>query len=158
MRLDDLPESENIEDRRGDGGFGGGGMGGMPIGTGGLGIGGMIVLGLIGYALGIDPRLLIGGAEILTGGGSSQMQPMPPQQQGRAGTPSALPSRCDNSDVDTLSLSAIGKVSPASAGTPRPSFAARYLGGSDSLGSRPPPSVTATSPARSAIAAGPPPR
>jgi len=88
MRLDDLPESENIDDRRGEGGgFGGGGMGGMPIGTGGLGIGGMIVLGLIGYALGIDPRLLIGGAEILTGGGSSQMQPTPHQPQGRAGTP-----------------------------------------------------------------------
>ena len=43
--------------------------GGMPIGTGGLGIGGMVVLGLIGWALGIDPRLLIGGAEVLTGGG-----------------------------------------------------------------------------------------
>jgi predicted metalloprotease len=28
------------------------------------------VLGLIGYAFGIDPRILIGGAEILTGGGS----------------------------------------------------------------------------------------
>jgi predicted metalloprotease len=87
MRLDDLPESENIDDRRGaGGGFGGGGMGGLPIGTGGLGIGGIIVLGLIGYALGIDPRLLIGGAEILTGGGPSQH--MPQQPQGRTGTPS----------------------------------------------------------------------
>ena len=70
MRLDDMPESDNVEDRRGEGGgFGGGGMGGMPIGGGGLGIGGIVVLGLIGWALGIDPRLLIGGAEILTGGG-----------------------------------------------------------------------------------------
>jgi len=86
MRLDDLPESGNVEDRRGDGGGGFGG-GGIPIGGGGLGIGTVIVLGLIGYALGIDPRLLIGGAEILTGGGSSQMQPMP-QQQGRVGAPS----------------------------------------------------------------------
>ena len=36
MRLDDLPESQNTDDRRGDGGGfgGGGGMGGMPIGGG----------------------------------------------------------------------------------------------------------------------------
>ncbi len=34
-------------------------------GGGGLGIGTIIVLGLIGWALGIDPRILIGGAEIL---------------------------------------------------------------------------------------------
>ena len=69
MRLDDVPESENIEDRRGDGGGGGGGGFGFPMGGGGLGIGAMVVLGIIGYALGIDPRLLIGGAEILTCGG-----------------------------------------------------------------------------------------
>jgi len=64
MRLDDMPESGNVEDRRGDGGGfgGGGGMGGMPIGTGGLGIGGMVVLGLIGWAFGIDPFVLINGA------------------------------------------------------------------------------------------------
>ena len=74
MRLDDMPESSNVEDRRGEGGgFGGGGMG-MPMGAGGLGIGGIVVLGLISWALGIDPRLLIGGAEILTGGGQTQYQ------------------------------------------------------------------------------------
>ena len=34
MRLDDMPESGNVEDRRGEGGGfgGGGGMGGLPIG------------------------------------------------------------------------------------------------------------------------------
>jgi len=73
MRLDDMPESGNVEDRRGDGGGGYGG-GGMPMGAGGLGIGGMIVLGLVGWALGIDPRLLIGGAEILTGGGQPRVE------------------------------------------------------------------------------------
>jgi hypothetical protein len=41
------------------------------MGGGGLGIGAVIVLGLIGWATGIDPRLLIGGAEILTGGRDS---------------------------------------------------------------------------------------
>jgi predicted metalloprotease len=73
MRLDDLPEGGNIEDRRGEGGGGGGGFG-MPIGGGGLGIGAVVVLGLIGWALGIDPSVLIGGAEILTGPGRPQVQ------------------------------------------------------------------------------------
>ena len=41
------------------------------MGGGGLGIGTIIVLGLVGYAFGIDPRILIGGAEILTGGGQA---------------------------------------------------------------------------------------
>ena len=40
-------------------------------GGGGLGIGTIIVLGLVGYAFGIDPRILIGGAQILTGGGQA---------------------------------------------------------------------------------------
>jgi len=65
MRLDDLPESSNVEDRRGDG-PGRGGLGGLPIGGGGLGIGTIVVLGLVGWALGIDPRLLIGGAELVS--------------------------------------------------------------------------------------------
>ena len=77
MRLDDLPESGNIEDRRGDGGFGGGGGFGLPIGGGGLGIGTIVVLGIIGWALGIDPSMLIGGAEILSGSGQPQTQAPP---------------------------------------------------------------------------------
>ena len=72
MRYDDFRRSDDIEDRRDDSGGGGGGGGGfgLPIGGGGLGIGTIIVLGLSRYAFGIDPRILIGGAEILTGGGS----------------------------------------------------------------------------------------
>jgi predicted metalloprotease len=67
MRTDDWQASDNIEDRRDEGGsgYGGGGGFGLPIG-GGLGIGGLVVLGLLGWALGIDPRLLIGGGEVLT--------------------------------------------------------------------------------------------
>jgi len=73
MRWDELPRSDNIDDRRGDGGgFGGGG--GFNIGGGGLGIGTVVVLGLVGWALGIDPRLLISGADIIMGGGGSQYQ------------------------------------------------------------------------------------
>ena len=71
MRYDDFRRSDDIEDRRNDSGMGGGGGIGLPMGGGGLGIGTIIVLGLIGYAFGIDPRLLIGGAEILSGGGQA---------------------------------------------------------------------------------------
>src|SRR5450631_612508 len=71
MQYDDFRRSADIEDRRDDSGGGGGGGGlGLPMGGGGLGIGTIIVLGLVSYAFGIDPRILIGGAEILTGGGS----------------------------------------------------------------------------------------
>jgi len=66
MRIDELPESNQIEDRRG--------ARGLPGGRGGLGIGTVVVLGLIGWAVGIDPRLLIGGAELLSGGGTQQQQ------------------------------------------------------------------------------------
>jgi predicted metalloprotease len=93
MRLDDMPESGNVEDRRGEGGgFGGGGGGfGLPMGTGGLGIGGMVVLGLIGWAFGIDPFVLINGANVIMGGnqgGYQQPYQQPRQPSGRTGTPS----------------------------------------------------------------------
>jgi len=69
MEWENTPESTNVEDRRGE-------SGGLSFGgTGGLGLGTIIVLGLIGYFTGIDPRLLIGGAEILTGGNGSISQP-----------------------------------------------------------------------------------
>jgi predicted metalloprotease len=61
MRLDDLPTSDRIEDRRR-----------FPGGRAGLGIGTVVILGLVGWALGIDPRVLIGGAEILSGSGQQQ--------------------------------------------------------------------------------------
>ena len=86
MRLDDLPESGNIEDRRDDGGYAGGGGGfGLPIGGGGLGIGTIVVLGLVGWALGIDPMLLIGGAEMASRG-SPNVQ-APPSTARRTGNP-----------------------------------------------------------------------
>jgi predicted metalloprotease len=80
MRLDDLPESGNIEDRRSDGGGGGGGMGGFPIpmGGGGLGIGTVVVLGLIGWALGVDPIMLIRGAEQINRQSAPNSGPMRP--------------------------------------------------------------------------------
>jgi len=55
MRIDELPRSEKIEDRRA-----------VRMRAGGIGIGTLIVLGLIGWALGINPLYLVGGAEILS--------------------------------------------------------------------------------------------
>jgi len=81
MRWDDFRRSDNVEDVRG----GGGGFQ-VPGGAGGLGIGTIVVLGLIGYALGIDPRLLIGGAEILSGGGPRMEQRQAPPA--KTGAPS----------------------------------------------------------------------
>jgi predicted metalloprotease len=86
MRLDESEQSENLEDVRGSGGGFGGGLP-IPGGRGGLGIGTIIVLGLIGYAFGIDPRILIGGAELLSGGGGQVMQ-QTQQQPSTAGPPS----------------------------------------------------------------------
>ena len=90
MRYDDFRRSDDIEDRRGEegGGMGGGGLG-IPMGGGGLGIGTIIVLGLLGYAFGIDPRILIGGAEILTGGGgrAPTYETDRPSGQRKAGAP-----------------------------------------------------------------------
>jgi len=65
MRLDELPQSDRIEDRRG-------GLSGSAGRRGGLGIGAIVVLGLIGWALGIDPRILIGGAEMMSRSGQTQ--------------------------------------------------------------------------------------
>lgn len=93
MRYDDFRRSDDIDDRRDDsgGGFGGGGGGfGFPMGGGGrLGIGTVVVLGLIGWAVGIDPRVLIGGAEILTGGGGQapSYQSDRPSSQAKRGAP-----------------------------------------------------------------------
>jgi predicted metalloprotease len=74
MRLDELPRSDKVEDRRGEG------PGGFPMGrAGGVGIGTIILLVIVGWALGINPLYLIGGAEILSGlrGSQQQSQPAP---------------------------------------------------------------------------------
>src|SRR6266550_9287833 len=89
MRYDDFRRSDDIDDRRDDGGggMGGGGLG-LPMGGGGLGIGTIIVLGLISYAFGIDPRILIGGAEILGGGSHApSYQSDRRSAQGKTGAP-----------------------------------------------------------------------
>jgi predicted metalloprotease len=90
MKMDDLPESQNIEDRRGggggnDGSVGGGGGGGLPFGRGGLGLGGLLIVLVISYFTGINPMTLIGGYDSVTGNGQQQTQ----QAQPQAGQPTS---------------------------------------------------------------------
>lgn len=58
MRLDDERESANVEDRRGDSGFGGGFS--LPIGGGSFGVGTLVVALIGSYFLGVDPMTLLG--------------------------------------------------------------------------------------------------
>src|SRR6187399_2888822 len=87
MRYDDFRRSDEIDDRRDDSGGGGGGGFGLPMGGGGLGIGTVIVLGLVGWALGIDPSFLINGAEVLTRGGEQSRYEQPAPRTSRNAPP-----------------------------------------------------------------------
>jgi predicted metalloprotease len=75
MRIDELPKSDRIEDRRG-------GLSGLPGGRSGLGIGTIVILGLIGWAVGIDPRVLIQGAESISGNDQAQTSASPKDSAG----------------------------------------------------------------------------
>jgi predicted metalloprotease len=78
MRFDQFPRSDNVEDRRG-----------FPMGrAGGIGLGTIILLVLIGWALGINPLYLIGGAEILSWLSGSQQQSEPAPGSPKANLPS----------------------------------------------------------------------
>jgi predicted metalloprotease len=81
MKWDGNRESDNVEDRRDDGGGGGGGGGG-GFGFGGRSIGiGTIVIALVGsYVLGVNPLTLL---NVLSGGGDigAVLQPGGQQQQ-----------------------------------------------------------------------------
>lgn len=88
MRWEDYRRSDNVEDRREDGGGyagpggpGGGGFGGLPIGRGGIGIGGLLLVGLISWATGINPAILLGGLEMIQGGGGQAQFDSTRQQQ-----------------------------------------------------------------------------
>ena len=83
MRTDDFRPSANVEDDRDASAS----RGGLPGGKGGLGIGVVIIVVLISWYLGIDPSVLLNGAQLVLGGGSPSQQtaPAPPVT---AGTPS----------------------------------------------------------------------
>jgi uncharacterized protein len=79
MRTDDFRRSSNVEDDREASA-----SRGMPGGAG-VGIGVVVVCTLVGWYLGIDPTVLINGAQQILGGGSTeQSSPAPPVT---AGTP-----------------------------------------------------------------------
>ncbi len=79
MRTDDFRRSSNVEDDREASA-----SRGMPGGAG-VGIGIVVVCTLVGWYLGIDPTVLINGAQQILGGGSiEQSSPAPPVT---AGTP-----------------------------------------------------------------------
>jgi uncharacterized protein len=79
MRTDDFRRSSNVEDDREASA-----SRGMPGGAG-VGIGVVVVCTLVGWYLGIDPNVLINGAQQILGGGSTeQSSPAPPVT---AGTP-----------------------------------------------------------------------
>jgi predicted metalloprotease len=80
MRLDELPRSNRVDDRRS------GGMRRIPGGRGGgISLGTLIIIGLIAWALGINPLHLLGGLSGL-GGPPPQSQPAPEER--RADAPS----------------------------------------------------------------------
>jgi predicted metalloprotease len=83
METGDFRPSDNVEDDRQASASRGGGF---PGGRGGLGIGTVIVIGLISWYFGIDPSVLLNGAQILSGGApvSQQSGQVPPVA---AGTP-----------------------------------------------------------------------
>ena len=92
MEWDNFRQSDNIEDRRGDDSGGMAGGGGGMVGGGGLGIGAIVIILIVSYFLGIDPRVLINGAEQVSSsrnGYQSQQQPASqgPARQEADGTP-----------------------------------------------------------------------
>jgi predicted metalloprotease len=68
MEYENMPESSNIEDRRG--------QRGGAVGAGGLGIGAIVVIFAISYFTGISPQILMGGAEMI-GVGKQSAPPQP---------------------------------------------------------------------------------
>src|SRR5271163_3320815 len=67
MEYDNMPQSSNIEDRRGQ-------RGGV-VGAGGLGIGAIVVIFAISYFTGISPQVLMSGAEMVGVGKNSGPPP-----------------------------------------------------------------------------------
>src|SRR5271169_3441763 len=70
MEYENLPQSSNIEDRRG--------QRGGAVGAGGLGIGAIVVIFAISYFTGILPQILMGGAEMIGVGRQSAPPPSAP--------------------------------------------------------------------------------
>jgi predicted metalloprotease len=72
MRMDDQRESDNLEDRRGEGGGGGGGL---SFGGGRLGLGTIAIALVASYFLGINPMTVL---NMLSGGGMPAIEQSAP--------------------------------------------------------------------------------
>lgn len=83
MKWEDLQSSQNIEDRRGDAPM----RGGPRMGAGGIGLGTMMILGLLGWALGINPAILIGGAQVINSMRQDRSASLPQQDVRRESAP-----------------------------------------------------------------------
>jgi hypothetical protein len=85
MRWEDERKSDNVEDRRGQGG----GFGGVAIRRGGIGIGTIVLALLGGWLLGINPLVILG----LNGGvdGGPAVQAPAPSAPGQSGVSPADP-------------------------------------------------------------------
>ena len=108
MEYENMPQSSNIEDRRGQGGGGGG------MGAGGLGIGAIIVIFAISYFTGISPQVLMSGAEMV-GVGDAQASDASRRRPARG--------RSERSDAEVSLAKCVGgtegvwaEVLPAQAG------------------------------------------
>jgi predicted metalloprotease len=69
MRWEGNRESDNVEDRRGEGS----GFGGFGLGGGSLGIGSVVIALVASYFLGVNPLTIL---SMLSGGGSGQVAPV----------------------------------------------------------------------------------
>ncbi len=110
MQYENTPVSQNIEDRRGQGG--GGGMGG-----GGLGIGMIVAVFAISYFTGINPAVLMGGAEMASKYMNQGGQTTKPATTGPAADPND-PTRKFLAHVMGSTEAVWGSVLPQQTGLP----------------------------------------
>jgi predicted metalloprotease len=78
MKWEGQRQSDNVEDRRGSGGFGGGGM--PRVGGRGIGLGTIVIALLAGWIFGINPLTLLGAL----GGGGAVVAPSSQQAPAQA--------------------------------------------------------------------------
>lgn len=81
MRWQGNRESDNVEDRREDGGLGGGRL---PIGGRGLNLGGIVLALVVSWIFGLNPLTVLG---LLSGGGLPQSAPVATPPAGQHGAP-----------------------------------------------------------------------
>jgi predicted metalloprotease len=97
MKIDEMRESENVEDRTGMGPAGGGGFGGGGIKLGG---GALIVIVIVSLLFGVNPMTLIGGME--------DAAPPPPSQPAPGYGPQRAPTSAADDPETRLARRVLG--------------------------------------------------